>query len=554
MIRFRFIFWLSILGFIFLITRFYAIQILYKGSGQESRSFVKFNKETSKRGEIYDSNHQPLAINRQTFDVYLNTELAKKKEVLKRELKKELNVKNASLSAILKQDNWQKIKDNISLAKKKKLDKYYPEYLNFEEDSLRYYPEGSSSAYTLGFLGKSEIGAPQGYVGLEGYYNQELQGLPVINENEADLRGINFIGGILSDRKNITGLDLILTIDKNVQQIVETALKQGLKAYEAKKACAILMDPYNGQVLAQSCLPGFDPAKYYEHEESDFVNPNISQVYEPGSTFKPLIVAIGLENNRFRKNTVVNESGPYVQGEYSIATWDNKYRGKISVGETLSKSSNVGMVELIKKIPKKEVNTYFDLLGLRNLTGIELQAEASGLIKDVSNWYEIDYLTYSFGQGLAITPIELIAAFSTLANDGYFVKPSIVKSFYDPNADEYIKPSLSSKRKVFSKKTVKTMKQLLLDSVNSSEAYWPNKPKGYKICGKTGTAQIPIKGVYDPTHTIASFIGFVPCDSPKYIALILYREPKSSPWGSETAAPTFFEIVSKLNLYYNIAP
>jgi len=552
MIRFRLVSLLLAICFLFLIGRFYQIQILSRH--KLAQNYISFDRELSQRGEIYDSQKNPLALNRQTFDVYANVNELRKNLKLQEELKRKLKLKESTLSAFLKQSNWPRIKDNITLKDKEKLLKYYPKYLNFEEEWVRYYPEGSSSAYILGFLGKDDLGKPQGYLGLEGYFDQELEGLPVINEEERDLQGIPFIGGLLSSHKQVAGLDLNLTIDKNVQHLVEAELKAGIKRYEAKSACGIVMNPQNGEILAFSCYPAFDPRFYYESSESEFVDSLIAKVYEPGSTFKPLIVAIGLENKRFKPNAVVPEPGPYQVGEYAIRTWNNEYRGKISVGETLAYSSNVGMVELIRKIPQKQIDRYFDLLGLRSLTGIELEGEVNSLIKERANWYPIDFLTYSFGQGLAITPIQLIRAFTPLANGGYLVEPTLVRSFYDRNSNEAIKPSHKVPTKVFSEKTVKAMRPLLKQAVDHSEAHWPNKPAGYSFCGKTGTAQIPINGVYDPTKTIASFIGFLPCENPKFLALVLYREPKSSPWGSETAAPTFFDIASSLIFYYNIAP
>lgn len=537
-----------------IIFKLWQIQVLNASQNISTENFLKFDKQLSHRGEIFDSSHNPLVLNRQSFDVYANTKALERNRKLQRLLRHDLKIKEASLSAILKLGFWRKIKDNISLGEKKKLQAYYPQYLNFEEEWVRYYPESSSSAYVLGFLGKNDAGQPQGYVGLEGYFNQELEGLPVINEQESDLQGIPFIGGILTNNQTVSGLDLNLTLDKNVQQIIEVELSKGLKRFGAKVGCAIIMKPYSGNIVAMSCLPGFDPQYYFQSQAEGFVNPLIAKVFEPGSTFKPLIVSIGLENKRFQTSTIVPETGPYQVAEYSIRTWNNQYRGKISVQETLEKSSNVGMVQLIKKIPKQETDVFFDRLGLRELTGIELEGEISGLIKERSAWYPIDYLTYSFGQGLAITPIQLLRAFNTLANGGFLVKPTLINGYYDRNSHETINKLNRESTRVFSQKTIKQMKQLLRAAVDNSEAYWPNKPTDYPICGKTGTAQIPVKGTYDPTKTVASFIGFLPCQKPEFISLVFYKEPTSSPWGSETAAPTFFDIARALILYYNIPP
>jgi cell division protein FtsI/penicillin-binding protein 2 len=554
MIRFKTVFWLFVVGFIAVTYRLFTIQLLNTEKTIPIEKFIKTEKKSSLRGEIYDTKGQPLVLNKRTFDVYVDVVSLGENNDLKSDLKKYLALKNSTISAVLKKDNWQRIADNIEESKKAELLKYYPKYLNFEEQWLRHYPEGSMSAHLLGFLGKDDLGQPKGYIGVEGYFNQELEGMPSFQEKEEDFIGIPFIGSLVKEDQVYAGLDLYTSLDTNIQNMMEQELYKGLYKYKAKNACAIIADPYSGSIKAMGCVPGFVPENYYKYETYDFVNLLVSSVYEPGSTFKPLVVAMALEEKKIKKNTVFEEKGPYIIGEYAIQTWDNKYRDTINVQKILEKSSNVGMVKIINRLNKNTIEKYLKKLGLRELTGIELEGEVNSLINNYKDWRPIDIATLSFGQGMAVTPIQLVQAFSAIANDGYLVKPSIVKNFYDPKTEQKIDTDNNIKHRVYSTKTTAVMKELLLKAVDNAEAYWPQKQDGYSICGKTGTAQIPIEGHYDQSKTIASFIGFAPCTKPKFIMLTLYYQPESSPWGSETAAPTFFNIANKLLLYYNIPP
>ncbi len=554
MIRLKLVFFSLLLAYLLIIHRLFVIQIINPNKILPLQKYIQLNRQPPLRGEIYDKNGKPLVLNRKVYDVYVNTDAARANKKIQQVLIKELKIKQASLSAVLQLGQWRKIKSKVKEEQKEKLSSFYPNYLNFEAEWERFYPEGSSSAQILGFVGRDETGQPKGYLGIEGYFDQELRGLPSIAENESDFLGIPFISGIFSGVKNREGLDIYLTIDVNVQKIVEQELYRGVEYYRAKKGCAIVIEPASGKLIALSCVPGFDPQRYFQYQDEDFINPLISSVYEPGSTFKPLIVAVGLEEGKISPQSVFAEKGPIKIGQYTIRTWNDEYHGRITLSEVLERSSNVGMVQIIQKLKRNKVNQYLKDFGLREMTNIELEGETNSLLKDVEDWYDIDFATISFGQGLAVTPLQLTRAFSVLANDGYLIEPTIVERIVDKRNQQLIPLKNKSKQRVLSKKTMRTMRELLYNTVENSEAKWTNKPEGYKFCGKTGTAQIPIAGHYDPAKTIASFIGFLPCEEAKFLLLVLYREPEASPWGSETAAPTFFEIAKSLILYYNIPP
>ncbi|MFA6005102.1 MAG: penicillin-binding protein 2 [Patescibacteria group bacterium] len=554
MSRTTIVFFLFLIGFLTVIYRLFLIQVVNPDKSLPLQRFVHVQKSPALRGEIYGQSNIPLVLDRKVYDVYANIDLLKDNKPLQDKLQQTLSIRESTMSALLRLDKWRRIKYAVAQAKKDALQKYYPTYLNFEESWTRYYPEASSSAYLLGFVGRDEAGEPKGYVGLEGYFDQELAGLPTLSENEADFFGISFIGGVLGDRQTQRGLDIHTTIDSRVQKIVEKELYEGVELYDAKQGCAIVMEPATGKITALSCVPAFDVRNYSKYTDSDFTNPLVSAVYEPGSTFKPLIVAMALEENKIKPSTKFDESGPVKIGDYEVKTWDSTYHGKIDVSQILEKSSNVGMVKIIQKLKKDVVSKYLEELGLYSVSGIELEGETNSLIKNQKEWYPIDYATLSFGQGIAITPLQLIRAFAVLANGGYLVKPTVVDHLYDKRNDSTIPKQTARPVRVFSEKTISQMRELLSASVNHSEAHWPNMPKGFSFCGKTGTAQVPIQGYYDPNKTIASFIGFLPCDNPRFLTLVIYREPKSSPWGSETAAPTFFDIAKSLILYYTITP
>jgi cell division protein FtsI/penicillin-binding protein 2 len=334
--------------------------------------------------------------------------------------------------------------------------------------------------------------------------------------------------------------------------IAKKRLNEGMEKFGAKEGCVITMNPKTGEILALVCLPDFDPEKYGDFNEGFFKNPTISTLYEPGSIFKPLIMGAAINEKILKPDDIYNETGPIRIGNYSINTWDSTYEGNITMTRILEKSSNVGMVYVGEKLGNKKLLEYIDKFGVGEKTGIDLQGETTGIVKKEGQIYPIDYSTMTFGQGIVVTPIQMIRAFASLVNGGKLMQPYVVKQIVSESGDvKEIKPVIE--RQVISEKSSFIMRKMLQSTVEHAEVKW-KRPRGYKIGGKTGTAQIPVEGHYDPSKTIASFVGFAPVDDPKFITLVMFKEPKTSPWGSETAAPVFFDIARELLVYYNIAP
>ncbi len=552
--KLNFVFFIFLLFFLLITIKLFVLQILKPI--KNFPEYLKTYKLNSERGKIYDQNGDILATNELTYQLIIDPKKISE-ENLKEQyfdfLEKNLGIDRASLEAKFNpQLQWLPIK-KIGLEQKKSLEKNSLFNFYFEENQQRFYPESSLSAHLTGFVGKNDKGESVGYFGVEGYYNKELTGIPGIIKTERNIFNLPIIIGnqeILSPKN---GRDIYLTINKGVQKIIKEKLQASLEKYQAKAGCIIVVNPNGMEILGLVCLPDYDPNEYYHYDNEIFKNPAISQLYEPGSIFKPLIVAAALEAKKIKPTDTVDEDKPYQIGEYQIKTWNNQYEGKISITRVLEKSSNVGMIKIGNKLGEKNLYQYLKKYGFDELTGIDLQEEISGSIKPINQWYPIDFATVTFGQGIAVTPMQMITAFASIINGGYLYQPRVVKEIVDEKKSYPIKNHL--KRKILSEKTSEIIKKMLYSTVENAEVNWQKiKPPGYQIGGKTGTAQIPIAGHYDPNKTVASFIGFFPVTQPKYLILVILKEPSTSIWGSETAAPTFFEVVKELIVYYNIPP
>lgn len=550
MLKLKFLLLLIFIAFIAILVKLLYIQTLYVKT--HPADYLTIRSLEPERGRIFDRNGSPMVVNQSSYSLYVEPKHVENRDKLIEKLDEILHIGEATLeSRIDPKKDWVAVKGNLTPEIKDKIAKLEMKGIGFEEQRKRYYPESSLSAQLVGFVGKNEESESVGYFGIEGFYDKELAGLSGLLRSERDLIGRPIFVGTQERVEPEDGRNLYLTIDTTVQHIIKEKLLDGIQKYKAKEGCVIVADPFTLEILGMSCLPDFDPDTYYDFTEDFFKNPAITNIYEPGSIFKPLIVAAGIEEKAIKPDEMYQEDGPVTVGGYGIRTWDNKYEGRISITRILEKSSNVGMVFIGEKMGDKKVYEYVKKLGFDEPTGIDLQGESIPNLKPVSSWYPIDYATVTFGQGIAVTPMQMIRAFAAVVNGGNLMKPYVVSSIKSLDDEKKREPVVS--RRIFSKRTSDILKKMLVDVVEHGEVKWA-KPEGYMIGGKTGTAQIPIEGKYDPSNTIASFMGFAPADKPKFIALVVLREPQTSIWGSETAAPLFFSIMKELLPYYNILP
>lgn len=511
-------------------------------------------KLTPRRGEIKTSDGFALAANRIAYLVFANPKEVRNLKESTDILSSLLQEDPASISAKLSLNRfWVSLKTGVDIAAKEAVEKRNLPGVGFEEQTIRFYPEASVAAHLLGFVGKDEKGENKGYFGLEGYYDRQLRGKTGIAVQIHDALGRPILAKMNDSTSAIDGRTLSLNIDRAVQFLLESELETGIEKYGALGGTGAIMNPKTGSVIAMASFPRFDTRSYGEYEESLYKNPFITNSYEPGSTFKPFIMAAAIDSGVVEANTVCTIcAGPVEIGGYTIKTWNDKYFANATMIEVIQHSDNTGMVFAGKKLGLDRMLTYLRRFGIGDLSGIDLQGEMSPEMRPRDSWYPIDLATASFGQGISITPIELLSGFSALANEGKRMEPHVVASIQTPEGEIItIKPKVISQP--VSSKTAKIMTEILVNAVDKGEAKWA-KPKGYRIAGKTGTAQIPIEGHYDPNKTIPSFIGYAPANDPKFVMLIVLDRPTKSIYGSETAAPIFFNIAKKLFMYYDIAP
>ncbi len=554
--RYRFSLFIFIILFLLIDVRLYYWQIVRADelSMMAKSQYGAELKLIPQRGEIKTQDGFTIAANKISYLVFANPKVVKDKEAAANTLAPLLNLESSTISAQLARNSfYSPLKTQVDENLKKKIESLNIAGIDFEEKTIRFYPEASMAAKILGFVGKDKKGDPQGSYGLEGYYERDLRGKEGISVQIRDAWG-NPIPAKLNDSANATdGRSLVLNIDRVIQYILEQELKKGIEKYGAQSGYAGIMDPKTGAILALDAFPTYDPQHYQDFTDNLYNNPFISSVYEPGSTFKSLIMSSAIDSGAVSSDTVCTIcAGPVEIGGYSIKTWNNKYYPNTTMTEVIEHSDNTGMVFVGQKLGLDRMLNYLKKFGLSDLTGIDLQGEVSPDLRRKDAWYPIDLATATFGQGITVTPIGLLTAFASIANDGKRMEPHVVNTIETPDGEQIqIQPKVLDKP--ISPKTAKIMTEILVNAVDNGEAKWA-KPQGYRIAGKTGTAQIPVSGHYDPRHTVASFIGFAPADDPKFVMLVILNRPTSSIYGSETAAPIFFNIARKVLTYYNIPP
>lgn len=506
------------------------------------------------RGEIMDKGGNPLVVNQPAFLVYGEPHNIKDARAFSQAVAPVLSLDPHDVMGRLAQPNlvWVPLARKVELSLVQTLRSLNLTGLGFEKEPKRFYPEASTAAHLLGFVGSDVNGVDQGYFGLEGYYDRQLHGIDGIMRLEKDAHGAPILIGSQERLPPEDGRTIVLHTDKVVQQLVERRLKEGIERYGAKEGSVVVMDPATGGITAMASFPNYDPRNFSAFDKSLYKNPIVGSSYEPGSTFKALIMAAAIQEKLITPDTMMDESGPVQIGPYVIRTWNNEYHGKLTMTQVLEHSSNVGMVFVAQKLGRDKLLSFIKRFGFGKPTNIDLEDESSPELRADKEWGEVDEYTASFGQGIAVTPIQMVRAVAALANGGRLMEPHMVKEIRESKGKTTTVPTKVISQ-VVSAETARIVTEMMVSAVDNGEAKWA-KPKGYRVAGKTGTAQIPIAGHYDASKTIASFVGFAPADKPRFVMLVTLRETTSSPWGSETAAPLFFTIARDLFTYWGIPP
>ena len=432
--------------------------------------------------------------------------------------------------------------------------------LGFEPDPRRFYPESNLASAVLGFVASDEDGIDTGYNGLEGYYDGDFKGKAgsLAQERSASGWAILIGNSISVDAQN--GADLYLTINRGIQSILEAKIEEGVKRYGAKSGSFVVLEPKTGKVLAMGNYPSFDPGNFSPYVsptaktkkyKKEFRNLSIATTYEPGSIMKPMTIASALESESIKPSWTFNDTGPLRLGESTINTWDGKHWGRQTLVQLVQKSNNVGAAKVALKTGPETLRSYFLNFGFGSQLGVDLEGEEAGLVKKLKDWRDVDLATAGFGQGIAVTPLQMAAAYGVIANGGILQKPYVVERIVDRLGRE-VEFDPQPIRRVVSPETAKIVNELLRSAVSGGESV-VLRNSSYRIAGKTGTAQIPVGGKYDPSKTNTTFVGF-PLKEKSFVMLIRLEETSTSTYSATTVVPLWVEAFEEIAPLFGILP
>jgi cell division protein FtsI (penicillin-binding protein 3) len=416
----------------------------------------------------------------------------------------------------------------------------------------RYYPQGELASHVLGFVQASR----QGGYGVEEYYNAYLDPRRNISLRTRNLLPLETLpAGVRRYVPSMGGKDLVLTLDSGIQWIVEEELRRALERYRATSGSIVVMEPATGAILGLANFPTYDPNRYSEQSDySRFVDPVTSLLYEPGSIFKIVTVAAALDAGVISPTTVYTDNGSITVGSRLIFNSNRIGYGQVSATEALARSLNVVTAQIVQDLGPETFYDYIERFGFTEPTEVDLADEVGGLVKSPGNpdWSLSDLGTNSFGQGLAITPLSMLNATAAIANGGRLLRPYIVGARIDGQRVLITEPTLV--RPVIKPETARKLTAMMVQTVRTGNE--AAGVAGYRIAGKSGTAQIPGEGGYLQDQTIVSFVGFAPADDPQVVILVkLDRpDPNISLWATHTAAPVFGQVVRRLFDHLGIPP
>jgi cell division protein FtsI (penicillin-binding protein 3) len=511
------------------------------------------------RRPVVDRNQNVLAMDRLVYHLYARPSQFKlPKQKIAAQLAPILQRSPAKLVERLNQSGNQiRLTSAVPEEMFKQIDSLQIEGIELTPQFARIYPQHDLLADIVGYVNTDR----EGKAGVEASQNQLLElsvkpiRLPKTRHNE-------IISYYVPDGfVHVDDLRLELTVDLRLQRAAQAALKQQLEKLQAKRGSVIVMDPQDGSILAMADEPSYDPNEFYKYDFGLFKNWAISDLYEPGSTFKPLNVAIALELKAIHPNEIFPDPDTIEVGGKIIKNADPEPYKELSVAGVLQHSSNVGMVQIAQRIPPATYYNWLKKLGLGQSLATDLAAVAPSQIKSQRQFvtYPIEAATASFGQGFSLTPLKLVQLHAAIANGGKLVTPHVVKGLFDTKGKPQWQPTLPAPQQVFSPPVAKTVLEMM-ETVVTQGSGKSVQIKGYRLAGKTGTAQkASARGGYDSTAKITSFVSILPVDAPRYVILAVIDEPTKVPKGqlirgSTTAVPVVRAVIDALISLERIPP
>lgn len=531
---------------------------IYRADALKARAEDQYSRKIKmlpSRGKIFDRNMEELAASDSSSSAYVTGQkILNDPEEFARIAKALALDRNEAAALVRKRgDAFTTIKRRLTPAEEEaaKAIAKNSKFFGVAPQPARFYPNKALGGQILGYVGQDG----EGLGGLEYKYDELLRGNPVWLMAEKDAKADQLISEA-PDLAEGRGKSLVLTIDQNIQHIVEEELEAAVEERGAKAGYSMVLDPATGEILALAQVPRINPNDYLASKAEDRKIKTISDVFEPGSTMKPVFIAMGLEAGAIKPfDTVYCEGGKW-------KTWggkvihDHSPHGLMGLPEIIKVSSNIGVAKLSQRFPNKSFNEMQKKFGFGRETGIDLRGESKGLLPDPSTWAKITPMTMAYGQGIAVTMVQMSNAFAALANHGVMMRPHLVKAVLDQHGNEIERTEPKELSRPVSPQVadmvLQWMKAVVMEKGGTANAA---DGSGYTAAGKTGTAQKPGKGGYSDNKVVGSFFGIAPADSPRVVVAVAIDEPtKGSRFGGVVAAPVFKNVTRRVLNYMAVVP
>ena len=554
-LRFRITLLLCLFSFLFLVIfgRAYQLQVVQSKrlAAMADRQSHQIVQLVPKRGILYDRKKEEMAISVEVDSVFAQPRKVHDLKEVAQKIGPILGKRPGALWSVMKpEETFVWLQRGITPEQRAAVEKYKFPGVDFLKETKRFYPQGEVGVHVIGFAGLDA----QGLEGVELGYDEFIRGEPGFMLISKDALGRTITPQSLPFRNSYHGCEIILTIDKNIQYIVEKELKRATQACSAKGGMAVVMNPRTGEILAMAVEPSFDPNHFSSAPPQVRKNRAITDTFEPGSTLKAFLLATALEEQvASPKEMFFCEDGSYLVGGKVIHDV-HKY-GWLSLGDIIKVSSNIGASKVGRKLGKNKLYRYLKNFGFGGKTGVDLPGEVSGFLAAPRYWSEVGLANISFGQGVSSTALQLTAALAAVANGGVLMRPYVVKAVLEPNGNVLKENRPKALRRVISQETASTVTQILKTVMEEGGTGRTARLSGYESAGKTGTAQKALpngRGYSD--KRVGSFIGFAPADNPQLVITVIVDEPQGSSYGGVVAAPAFKAVAEQVLPYTGVYP
>jgi len=501
-----------------------------------------------RRGTIYDREGEPLAVSIGARTVFASPNQITDKAGTARALASSLGVDEAQLLQKLQRDSgFVYIARKVDMSRATALEELDLEGIGFLDDFQRLYPSGELASQVLGFVGMEDAGLG----GIELYYNEVLGGTPGVVLGERDPQGRPIPGGIQKTIEPVHGNDVVLTIDKDIQYEAQVEIAKAVKEWNAKSGSVVIMNPKNGEIYAMATAPGFNPNEYGKAKAESIRNKPITDAYEPGSTAKCLTASAVIERGLYTPKSKLSLPSTLRVGGRTIHESHGRAAVRWTLTEIVTNSSNVGTVKLGLKLGEDGLYDSFSAFGLTEKTGVDFPGEAKGWLPPVDQWSASSIGNIPFGQGVSMTPLQLVRAIGAIANNGELTTPHFLLDV--PHSPEAA-PVWPTKRAI-SEKTAESV-TTMLEAVVTEGTGTSAAVAGYRVAGKTGTAQKAEPGGrgYSGGKFVGSFIGYLPAEDPQAVVCVTLDEPRNAIYGGTVAAPTFSKLAAFTVAHLKVPP